>query len=184
MKVMQKYFLAIVPEGQIQELATSLKLELKEQMNIKYALKSPAHITLKMPFNFNEAKEGVLIEKLSSFLSKKENFKIQVKGTRTFGRRVIFWKIEADSKLYELQESLKSFCKRELNLVDELSDRNFHPHMTIAFKDVKERDFDQVKAIVTDRSIDLPLQVFSVELLKRIDRRWEVVYSFPLLHKG
>jgi 2'-5' RNA ligase len=164
MKVIQKYFLAIVPTGEIQESATSLKLLLKEQMNIKYALKSPAHITLKMPFSYNKAKEDYLIEKLRTFLSGKENFKIQVKGTGTFGKRVIFWKIEADSKLYELQETLKLFCKRELNLVDELSDRNFHPHMTIAFKDVKERDFDQVKAIVTDRSIDLPFQVFSVEL--------------------
>lgn len=181
---MQKYFLAIVPTGEIQESATSLKLLLKEQMNIKYALKSPAHITLKMPFSYNEAKEDFLIEKLSTFLSGKENFKLQVNGTGTFGRRVIFWKIEADSKLYELQESLKTFCKRELNLVDELSDRNFHPHMTIAFKDVKDRDFEKVKAIVTDRSIDLPLQVFSVELLKRIDRRWEVTYSFPLLPEG
>jgi 2'-5' RNA ligase len=184
MKVIEKYFLAIVPTGEIQESATSLKLLLKEQMNIKYALKSPAHITLKMPFSYNEAKEDYLIEKLRTFLSGKENFKIQVKGTGTFGKRVIFWKIEADSKLYELQESVKSFCKRELNLVYELSDRNFHPHMTIAFKDVKERDFDQVKAIVTDRSINLPFQVFSVELLKRIDRSWEVTYSFPLLPKG
>jgi len=96
---------------------------------------------------------------------------------------VIFWKIEADPNLYKLQESLKSYCKRELNLVDELSDRNYHPHMTIAFKDVKERDFDQVKALVTNGSIDQPLHVFYVELLKRMDRRWEVIYSFPLLPK-
>lgn len=180
MKVMQKYFLAIVPTGDIQESATSLKLLLKEQMNIKYALKSPAHITLKMPFSYNEAKEDYLIEKLSTFLSRKENFKLQVNGTGTFGRRVIFWKIEADSKLYELQESIKSFCKRELNLVDELSDRNFHPHMTIAFKDVKERDFETVLDLISSQEISQTFQVNAVVLLKRIGGRWENFYTFQL----
>ena len=175
---MQKYFLAIVPEGQIQDLATSLKLELKDRLNIKYALKSPAHITLKMPFSFNEAKEELLIEKLGGFLSTKENFKLQVNGTGTFGRRVIFWKIEADSKLYELQESIKGFCKRELNLVDELSDRNFHPHMTIAFKDVKERDFETVLNLVSSQEISQTFQVNAVVLLKRIGGRWENFYTF------
>jgi 2'-5' RNA ligase len=68
MASLQKYFLALVPEGNLQEKATSLKEMLKEQFNIKYALKSPAHITLKMPFSYNEAKEEYLIERLKEFL--------------------------------------------------------------------------------------------------------------------
>ncbi len=180
MKIMQKYFLAIVPRGEIQELATSLKLELKEQMNIKYALKSPAHITLKMPFSYNEAKEKVLIEKLENFLSTKKSLKIKVGGTDTFGKRVIFWKVQADSSLTELQTDLKTFCKRELNLVDELSDRNYHPHMTIAFKDVKERDFDEAKALIQKSDINQPLEVCSVELLKRLDGKWVVIQSLKM----
>lgn len=181
---MQKYFLAIVPNGPIQESATSLKHYLKEQMNVKYALKSPAHITLKMPFSYNEAKEVILIEKLSAFFSFQKSLQIRVNGTDTFGKRVIFWKVESDAKLYELQDSIKNFCKRELNLIDELSDRNYHPHMTIAFKDVKEIVFDQVQAVVTAQSVDLMLQVSSIELLKRIDNKWLIYHSFPLVVNG
>jgi 2'-5' RNA ligase len=180
MKIMQKYFLAIVPEGEIQRAATTLKLELKAKLNIKYSLKSPAHITLKMPFSFNEAKEKLLIDKLSNFLSTKKSFKIRVGGTDRFGKRVIFWKIQADSQLFELQVDLKNFCKKELNLVDELSDRNYHPHMTIAFKDVKERDFDQAKALIQKSDIDQPLNVYSLELLKRIDGKWVVIQSLKM----
>jgi 2'-5' RNA ligase len=181
MKLMQKYFLAIVPAGEIQQAATAVKLELKAKLNVKYALKSPAHITLKMPFSFNEAKEKVLIEKLSNFLSTKKSFRIQVGGTDTFGKRVIFWKIRADSQLAELQADLKNFCKKELNLVDELSDRNYHPHMTIAFKDVKEQDFGEAKLLIENSNINQTLTVCSVELLKRIDHRWSVNHSIPLL---
>jgi 2'-5' RNA ligase len=180
MKIMQKYFLAIVPKGEIQELATSLKLELKERMNIKYALRSPAHITLKMPFSYNEAKEKVLIEKLENFLSTKKSLKIKVGGTDTFGKRVIFWKVQADSSLTELQTDLKTFCKRELNLVDELSDRNYHPHMTIAFKDVKERDFDEVLTFVSENSNKLELLVDELTLLKRENGSWKGYKKLPL----
>jgi 2'-5' RNA ligase len=180
MKVMQKYFLAIVPTGQIQQAADKLKTELKVQLNIRYALKSPAHVTLKMPFSYNEAKEKVLLEKLENFLSTKKALKIKVGGTDTFGKRVIFWKIQADSKLTELQADLKTFCKRELSLVDELSDRNYHPHMTIAFKDVKERDFDQAKALIQKSDIDQSWNVCSVELLKRIDGKWVVIHSLKM----
>lgn len=177
---MQKYFLAIVPSGKIQQAATAVKLELKARLNVKYAMKSPAHVTLKMPFSYNEAKEKVLIEKLSKFLSTKYKFDIQVGGTDTFGKRVIFWKIRAESPLFELQADLKAFCKKELNLIDELSDRNFTPHMTIAFKDLKERDFDQTKAMIQNFDIDMKMTVCSVELLKRVDHRWIVIHSIPL----
>jgi|TARA_R110002126_G_scaffold158331_1_gene305745 2'-5' RNA ligase len=180
MKVIQKYFLAIVPTGEIQQAAAALKMELKAKLNIKYALKSPAHITLKMPFNYNEAKEKVLIETLENFLSTKKSLKIKVGGTDKFGKRVIFWKVQADSSLTELQTDLKTFCKRELNLVDELSDRNYHPHMTIAFKDVKERDFDEAKALIQKSDINQLLEVCSVELLKRLDGKWVVIQSLKM----
>lgn len=177
---MQKYFLAIVPEGEIQQSASALKLELKVKLNIKYALKSPAHVTLKMPFSFNESKERILHEQLAAFVASKKPFKIQVGNTGTFGRRVIFWKIKADAELYELQTDIKNFCKRELNLVDELSDRNYHPHMTIAFKDIKERDFEQAKSLIEQSFLDQAMNVNSVELLKRIDGRWVVIQSLKM----
>lgn len=173
MKSMQKYFLAIVPTDEIQEAATSLKLDLKDRFNIKYALKSPAHVTLKMPFSYNEAKEDILIDKLGIFFAKKRPFKIQVYGAGTFGKRVIFWKIKADAELYELQTDLRIFCKRELNFVEELSDRNYHPHMTIAFKDVKDRDFDEVFISVLKSSIKSELPVKQLMLLKRENGNWK-----------
>lgn len=177
---MEKYFLAIVPAGEIQHKATTVKEQLKEKLNIKYALKSPAHVTLKMPFSYNEAKESDLIRKLEEFLSSKNSFNIQVAGTGRFGKRVIFWKIQSDAQLTELQAELKAFCKRELNLVDELSDRNYHPHMTIAFKDIKERDFDEAKALIQKSDINQPYDVCSVELLKRLDGKWVVIQSLKM----
>lgn len=183
MKVMQKYFLAIVPEGEIQDKCTEIKNEIRDQFNVKYALKSPAHITLKMPFSYNEAKEEKLIEALRKFLIQFESFPIFIGDVGTFGKRVIFLKIKADDRLTKLQAGLKSFCKRELNLVDELSDRNFHPHMTIAFKDLKEIHFEEILKLVKKNSSPEEYYVANIHLLKRIEGRW-ISYSVLGLSSG
>ncbi|WPR75131.1 2'-5' RNA ligase family protein [Algoriphagus sp. NG3] len=171
---MQKYFLAIVPEGGFQEQVTQLKLEIRDRFEAKYALKSPAHITLKMPFVYNEAKEIRLIEKLGDFLVNYVPFDLEVKGVSTFGERVIYLGVEAGQGLYDFQEALKTYCKKELNLIDELSDRNFHPHMTVAFKDIKKSRFQNILQYARKYNLTCKLTVSHLALLKRIDGRWEV----------
>ncbi len=174
MKVMQKYFLAIVPEGGFQEQVTQLKLEIRDRFEAKYALKSPAHITLKMPFVYNEAKETRLIEKLGDFLQNYVPFDLEVKGVNTFGERVIYLGVEAGQDLYDLQEALKSYCKKELNLVDELSDRNYHPHMTVAFKDIKKSRFQNILHYIKIHDLTCKFTISHLALLKRVKGRWEV----------
>lgn len=55
---MGKYFLAIVPDEAICDEVTILKEQLRDSFGLKYALRSPPHITLKMPFVHNEKKKG------------------------------------------------------------------------------------------------------------------------------
>jgi 2'-5' RNA ligase len=77
MKIMQKYFLALVPEGEIAEKALQIKENIREQFNVKYALKSPSHITLKMPFSYNEAKENYLRANLEDFAKDWPGFRLR-----------------------------------------------------------------------------------------------------------
>ncbi len=178
MKVMQKYFLAIVPEGEFQKRVTNLKLEIKDRYQAKYSLKSPAHITVKMPFIYNEAKEDQLIRKLRNFIGNYAPINVTVKGVKTFGERVIYLGIEAEQDLYDFQKDLKSFCKRELNLLDELSDRNFQPHMTIAFKDIKKSQFQNILQFATEMRLLQKLEILNIMLLKRVDGAWVLHEKF------
>jgi 2'-5' RNA ligase len=179
MKSMEKYFLAIVPPKEILERAESIKEEIREKFGVKYALKSPAHITLKMPFTYNEAKEEILIGKIGEFLKQQVSFSVKVIGVGTFGNRVIFLDIEKSKELENLQTSLKLYCKKELNLVDELSDRNYHPHMTLAFKDLKPGRFPEVLELVRHRAFQAEFCVADLALLKRIEGRWILHRSIP-----
>ena len=176
-----KYFIALVPEGSIQEEATALKEEMRDLFHVKYALKSPAHVTIKMPFTYNELKEERLLAKLEKFFSTFKGFDLTFKNFDHFGRRVIFVALKASPSLNNLQEALGNFCKLELKLVKELSDRAFHPHMTIAFKDLKAKNFDLYWKHIKTKKFQAQYAVKDVALLKRIAGRWEVVHRFPLL---
>nr|WP_170857120.1 2'-5' RNA ligase family protein [Algoriphagus locisalis] len=169
---MQKYFLAIVPEGKFQEQVTQLKWDIREKFQSKYALKSPAHITVKMPFSYNEAKEEKLFEKLQGFIAGHRPMTMNIAGVKTFGSRVIYLGVEAGQDLFDFQSDLKTFCKRELNLVDELSDRNFHPHMTIAFKDIKKTQFQNILEFATEARLTKDMSVNEIVLLKKVAASW------------
>jgi 2'-5' RNA ligase len=179
-KSIGKYFIAIVPEGEIQQNATELKLKLKENFNLKYALKSPAHITLKMPFHWNEAKEDRLNGLLESFFEKIKAFDLKYSGFDRFGRRVIFIKTKEEPALFSLQLKLSKFCKTDLKLVEELSDRAYHPHMTLAFKDLKATQFDTYWDFIKKQKFDAKQEVKDIALLKRSEGRWVVMSKFQL----
>jgi 2'-5' RNA ligase len=179
-KSIAKYFIALVPEGKIQEDATQLKELLKEKFNLKYALKSPAHITIKMPFNWNEAKEEKLISLLDGFFTEKKAFGLRLKGFDRFGKRVIFISVKPSDPLLQLQQSLGEFSRIALKQALELSDKSFHPHMTLAFKDIKPAKFDEYWQFIKQQTFDQQYQVTHVALLKRHDGRWSVIQTFPL----
>ncbi|MCU0399676.1 MAG: 2'-5' RNA ligase family protein [Algoriphagus sp.] len=174
MKVMQKYFLALIPPDPILSESHEIKEEIQKKFGLKYALKSPPHITLKMPFLYNEAKEEQLTARLCEFLGTQMSFTVGISGIGTFGQRVIFQRIVATPRLEEFQKSLKFFCKRHLFLADELSDRNYHPHLTLAFKDLKPSMFEGVLKLAIAYQFEAVFNVDRIFLLKKSAGRWQI----------
>jgi 2'-5' RNA ligase len=179
-KAIQKYFIAVVPEGSVQEKVTDIKLELLKQFNLKYALKSPAHITLKMPFLWNQAKEEKLIKQLETACQDVVPFVVELNQFDRFGQRVIFVNVKESDTLLTVQKKLVSFCKTNLKLHLELSDINYHPHMTIAFKDLKQAKFFDYWSFVKPLPLQLNFEVNNIALLKKITGTWEVIERIKL----
>jgi len=70
---------------------------------------------------------------------------------------------------------LRGFCKRYLHLVEELSDRNFQPHITLAYKDLKECHFEEVLEFSKKNAVQAEFLVDKAYLLKNVEGRWKVV---------
>jgi 2'-5' RNA ligase len=175
MKGMGKYFIGLLPPSALETSLHQVKADLKAHFEVKYALQSPAHLTLKMPFRYKEAKEQDLVIRITSLLEGQQSFTLQLKGIGHFGWRNIHHKLAPSSPLLELQKGLRGFCKRYLHLVEELSDRNFQPHITLAYKDLKAEHFEEVLAFAKKNAIQSDFLVDRAYLLKNVEGRWKVV---------
>ena len=95
-----------------------------------------------MPFKWPLRKEKQLCEKLGEFTFAQQQLKIELDGFGCFEPRVIFVKPKQNKALNQLQSNLQKFAKTELNLFNaNHKSRPFHPHMTIAFRDLKKVQF-------------------------------------------
>lgn len=175
MKGMGKYFVGLLPPPAFEAQIKLLKQGIATQFQVKYALQAPAHLTLKMPFRYKEAKERELGVRLTTLLETQAPFQLQLAGIGCFGRRNIHQQIAPSKSLMQLQTTLRSFCKRSLHLVEELSDRNFQPHLTLAYKDLKAEQFEEVLAYARNNEVRGEFLVDQAYLLKKVNNRWHVI---------
>ena len=146
----------------------------------KGALRSPAHITLHMPFEWKEEKETLLIEKLSEF--KFEGLlSIKLHDFSCFEPRVVFIDVAPNESLNELQKSLVKHAKLNLNLFNQANDmRGFHPHITIAFRDLKKAKFYEAWEHFKGQKFIEEFDIRNFCLLKQNDNLWENYHEFTL----
>jgi 2'-5' RNA ligase len=174
----KKYFIALVPPPQIRDKAELLKQELFTQFGLRGSLRSPAHITLHRPFEWKEQKEEALISGLSEF--RFAPVPVTLRGFSSFAPRVIFIDVLPDERLVQLHSALAAFCRQRFRLYNESEDeRGFHPHVTIAFRDLKKNRFSEVWDYVDKKSFSENFVAERISLLK-LESRWEVLRDFPI----
>ncbi len=157
-------------------MAEAVKLELFEKYNLKGALRSPAHITLHRPFEFRTTNEIHLIETLKQF--QYQSFTIELSGIDAFVPRVIFIDVKPNPELIVLHQALCRHAKRQLQLFNEADDlRGFHPHVTLAFRDLKKNKFDSVYDFVKTKPFEMRFPLEKIALLK-LGKTWEVLELF------
>ncbi|MEQ9466987.1 MAG: 2'-5' RNA ligase family protein [Ekhidna sp.] len=170
------YFIAIVPPADIQDEITKLKHEVADKYDSKHALRSPPHITLHMPFKWKDKRffelEGVM-KKLNDGLNP---FRTELKGFDFFEPRVVFVNVVDNEDLNQLQKQVVDLCRKELKLDNaNYKNRPFHPHVTIAFRDLKKPIFYEAKKEFELRKVGFEFRVEKVALLKHDGMKWNVV---------
>ncbi len=177
----KQYFLAIVPPSPVFGEALDLKHYFKEHYNSKASLNSPPHITLHMPFRWKEEKEQELVERLRAFKADVGAFTVQLQNFGSFPPRVIFIDVVANPHLMMLQNRLMKFCKLELNVFNaDYKDQPFHPHLTLAFRDLKKSAFAEAWKEFSEKQYAAEFEVTSFAILKHNGRTWEVFNNIPL----
>ena len=168
----KKYFIAIVVPAPIDGAVEAIKQELFVGHNLKGALRSPAHITIHRPFEWKEGKEQVLTDALKKFRFEPD-FEIRFKNFAFFDPRVVYIDVKFEKQLLDLHEAFKKFAGRELGLLNEINDsRGFHPHVTVAFRDLKKQKFYELKTAFSDRLFSGRFNYKGLSLMK-LETKWE-----------
>jgi 2'-5' RNA ligase len=175
----QLYFLALIPPSPILDEAQSLKEYFRDHYRSKAALKSPPHITLHMPFEWKVAKEEKLITALHDFSNGRLEFAVELNNFSCFEPRVIYIDVTPSEQLISLQVDLHRFCKINLNLFNaQYRDLPFHPHLTLAFRDLKKAAFDNAWAEFREKKYSAVFLADRITLLKHDEIRWNPFHEF------
>lgn len=177
MKVM--YYIAVLPPARIRKEIKDLKTEILTRFGSRYALRSPAHITLQMPFHFKEQDESGIIEALEDFAKEQPQFICEIDGFGYFERKTIFAEVIPNEELKNLRRSLQLLLEKSFGFNPGQLPQRFHPHITIANRDLKEENFDPCWTTFSERPYRRSFTVNQLTLLKHRGDHWDIYRKFP-----
>lgn len=173
----KKYFIAILLPERLLGQVEALKQELLQQFNLKGAMRSPAHITLHRPFEWKEEKEEDLVELLKQFKFE-HKFEIVLQNFNCFEPRVIYVDVMMNENLNKLHKEMNCFVQEKLHVFGEANEeKDFRPHVTIAFRDLKKQMFNEVWNKFRERSFFESFSYGGFTLLK-LDKTWQPCQHF------
>ena len=170
----QMHYIALVAEEPILTEIAQFKDEMLEQFGCRAAMKSPAHITLIPPFYWSRGMQKILMDTFRGFRSEVEELDIRVNGFGHFKRNVLFAAPEHNVPLLQLQRDCVDYFRPLLG--DKIAEkRPFHPHITIANRDLKSEDFDRAWEMFQNRPYIREWTVDKLSLLQHDGSRWQVI---------
>ena len=173
------YYIALIPPDPVQSAVQAFKYELKNQFGAKNALKSPAHITLQKPFRRPQSMESQLIDQLTGFAEQQTPFEIKLNGFDCFEPRVLFVAVQNPEIIRPMRDALYETLIQHLDFQEKEIDRRFHPHITIANRDLKEVDFDRTWPYWQKKPFQASFFATDIHLLRLGPLGWEVLHAMP-----
>ena len=179
---MSLYFIALLPPQSIQDYATEIKQYFADNYESKHAQKSPPHITLQPPFEWNTDKLTDLEECLQKFVIGRNSIPIILDGYNAFVPRVIYIDVVKTPELIKLQVDLMAYLENHLGIVDKIGkSRGFTPHMTVAFKDLQRNKFKAAWAEFENRELHFEFTAQKLTLLKHENKKWNITKEFEFV---
>jgi len=172
------YFLAILTPSQVNSKVLEWKYYMREHFGCVVALRSPAHITMIPPFWMDQELENKLIEDVKSFSAEKDPLKIELQDFDAFRPKVIFLHVKPNQLLAKLRDELESFLLSKETYPLKPETRPFHPHVTIANRDLMRKDFPEAFNYFKKIAYKQTYIANEIALLKHVAGEWKTAHQF------
>jgi 2'-5' RNA ligase len=171
------YYIAIVAPEAINEQVLQWKHFMRDRFGCTVALKSPAHVTLCSPFWMETALQPDIEKAITIFSSTQKDFSIELNNFGSFKPKVIFVHVEESPDLSQLQQNLETHLSADPLFPIKKTTRDFHPHITIANRDLSKSNFHIAWEFFRDKRYRVFFQGNAITLLKHNGVLWEVIYT-------
>jgi 2'-5' RNA ligase len=178
------YFIAILPPEDVMDEVTAFKEDMRDNYNSKTALKVMPHITLKAPFRLPAEKSREVLNWFSNIPIGTRPFQVTLKDFGSFNNKhnkVIFVKPVVTELMAGLQKNIiTSFRKAFPEISMSTYEHEFKPHMTIAYRDLIEENYEKAWAVYKDKQYSATFTCNSFYLLQHNGLKWEVTQEYRL----
>ncbi|WP_316812993.1 2'-5' RNA ligase family protein [Pedobacter heparinus] len=167
------FFIAILPPTSISNDIDEIRKQCALDHKVYSALKPPVHITLIPPFYL----APVLEQKLISSLEQCRNFQPfeqELKDYDGFPPRVVFIKALKNPGVIALHKILRERIKIYLEKIP----GSINPHITIAYRDVEPKVYEQIMEAYGKRHFRAHFKVSKFALLKHDGKKWNLFKEF------
>jgi 2'-5' RNA ligase len=173
-------YYALIPESPVQDQITAFKLEAAQRFGTLKALNSPAHLTLIPPRRLDALaldRYDEVVRQVSDAISA---FSLACQGFAAFPPRVIYVHVLANEDLLNLNTRIWEQLYRS-GLTARQEGPRFHPHMTVAFRDLNPQQYAVAWPFFQNQSYQAEWQAEGVWRLLHRGGRWERQAFFPFI---
>jgi len=174
---MKMYFVAVVLPYALNEEIKVFKNLMFERWGCAVGLKSPAHITLVPPFWMDAALEKTFVRDLDESCKNIQPFTIATNNFSAFKPRTIFIKPVLDDPLKKLKNDVDTFCKTHTQYGAKPDTRPFHPHITIATRDLNKQAFAEAWTYFETKTFTASFEANGLAVLRHNTKIWEVIHT-------
>lgn len=174
---MQLYFIAIILPQYLDDKILAYKNFMLEKFNCKVGLKSPAHITIVPPFRMDQNKEADLLKAVKNITINFSSFSIATKNFSAFAPKTIFIDVEPNENLNHLKNLSGNYFSQHPEYLIQLDQRPFHPHITIATRDIDKKDFKEARSFFINKIFKEEWLATGLSVLKHNQKKWDVIHT-------
>ncbi|MBD1870073.1 2'-5' RNA ligase family protein [Cyanobacteria bacterium FACHB-471] len=173
-----RFFVALLPPLEVQEYASQVIQELGDRYQTRTS-KSPPHVTLQPPFQWQLQHIARLEQALSEFANQQSQVPVALSGFGAFAPRVLYINVLKTVELLALQTALATHLEETLEIVDPKSNRAFSPHLTVASRNLTRQTFKQAWTELQMRQVEFEFVGDRLTLLIHDGQRWQIRSEFP-----
>lgn len=133
----------------------------------------------------DEAKEKALAKDAEDIAGQLHPFPIRTKNFSAFKPRTLFIDVELSKELVHAKSIVDKFFKQNEFYSIKVDTRPFHPHITIATRDLFKKTFYEAWPLFEKEKFEEQWTAFGLSILRHNKKNWDVLQTsqFQIINK-